>query len=305
MSIENPILRIEGRIAEIGPGMKIARMIPNRFQRTIGAWCFLDHAGPVNFAEGSGMHVHPHPHIGLQTFTWMIEGQVRHIDSLGNSQMIYPNQVNLMTAGKGISHAEVSPTDKASTLHAAQLWIALDDSHRQMEPQFQNYPDLPTVETECFQATVLVGSCLGVTSPVSVFTPLVAVDLVAKQTSTFELELYPNFEYGITLLEGEATVDGESLETGTLLYFATGNTNVTISCHAATRILMIGGEPFKEDILLWWNFVARTQAEMEKARSDWAMESPLFGVITDPIAGPRLDAPSLEGLHLKSGSRTN
>jgi len=305
MSIENPILRIEGRIAEIGKGMKIARMIPNRLRRTIGAWCFLDHAGPVNFLAGEGMNVGPHPHIGLQTFTWMIEGQVRHIDSLGNSQMIYPNQVNLMTAGRGISHAEVSPTDKASTLHAAQLWIALEDSHRHIEPQFQNYPDLPMVDTECFHATVLVGNSLGVTSPVSVFTPLVAVDLVAKQTSTFELELDPNFEHGITLLEGEATVDGESLEAGTLLYFATGHSRVTISGHAAARILVIGGEPFKEDILLWWNFVARTQEELEQARRDWAMETPRFGVITDQRAGNRLDAPSLEGLHLKAGRPTN
>ena len=299
MSIENPILRIEGRIAEIGTGLKIARMIPSRMRRTIGAWCFLDHAGPVHFAVGEGMDVGPHPHIGLQTFTWMIEGQVRHIDSLGNNQMIYPNQVNLMTAGHGISHAEISPTDKASTLHAAQLWIALPESHRHMPPQFQHYPDLPMVETDCFHATVLVGSSFGVTSPVSVFTPLVAIDVVAKQTCTFELALDPKFEHGITLLEGEATVEGESLEAGTLLYFTAGHSTVTMSCNAATRILLIGGEPFQEDILLWWNFVARTQAEMEQARSDWDAKNSRFGTITDPIAGARLIAPSLAGIHLK------
>jgi redox-sensitive bicupin YhaK (pirin superfamily) len=303
MGIEDPILRIEGRIAEIGTGLKIARLVPSRMRRMIGAWCFLDHAGPANFAAGEGMNVGPHPHIGLQTFTWMIEGRVRHVDSLGSDQIIDPNQVNLMTAGRGISHAEISPSDQASRLHAAQLWIALPDSHRHMEPHFQNYPDLPTVETECVQATVLVGTSLGVISPVSVFTPLVAVDFVAKQTSTFEIELDPTFEHGITLLEGEATVGGESLEAGTLLYFATGHSKVTVSCHTSTRILMIGGEPFKEDILLWWNFVARTQAEVEQARSDWAAQHPRFGMITDPTAGKHLIAPSLEGIHLKSGSR--
>ncbi len=300
MSIENSILRIEGRIAEIGTGLKIARMVPSRFRRTIGAWCFLDHAGPVNFAVGEGMDVGPHPHIGLQTFTWMIEGTVRHIDSLGNNQMIYPNQVNLMTAGKGISHAEISPTDKASRLHAAQLWIALEDSRRHMAPQFQNYPNLPVVKKDEFDATVLVGSSLGVTSPVEVFTPLVAVDLVVTKTGTFELELNPDFEHGITILESEASVEGEHLVAGTLLYFEKGRASVTISCQAETRILMIGGEPFKEDILLWWNFVARTQEEMEQARQDWVSQSSRFGVIEDPIAGMRLIAPSLEGIHLKS-----
>lgn len=300
MSIESPILRIEGRIAEIGTGLKIARMIPSRFHRTIGAWCFLDHAGPVNFAVGEGMNVGPHPHIGLQTFTWMIEGSVRHVDSLGSDLVIYPNQVNLMTAGKGISHAEISPTDKASTLHAAQLWIALEESHRYMEPQFQNYPNLPVVKKEEFDATVLVGNSLGVTSPVEVFTPLVAVDLVVKKSGTFELALDPSFEHGITILEGSATVAGESLEAGILLYLATGHTSVTINCDAATRILMIGGAPFKEDILVWWNFVARTQAEVEQARSDWVAKSPRFGMISDPTAGEWLTAPSLEGIHLKT-----
>jgi redox-sensitive bicupin YhaK (pirin superfamily) len=302
MSIDSPIVRIEGRVAEIGTGLKIARLVPSRMRRTIGAWCFLDHAGPVNFAVGEGMNVGPHPHIGLQTFTWMIEGTVRHVDSLGSDQIIYPNQVNLMTAGKGISHAEISPTDKASKLHAAQLWIALPDSHRHMEPQFQNYPDLPVAHKEQFDATILVGSSLSITSPVSVFTPLVAVDLLAKKTGTFEFDLDAHFEHGITVLEGSAVINGESVETGTLLYFAEGRLSVTITCDATTRILIVGGEPFKEDILLWWNFVARTQEDIEQARHDWVVQSPRFGFITDPTAGERLSVPSLEGIHLKTKS---
>lgn len=302
MSIDSPIVRIEGRIAEIGTGLKIARLVPSRMRRTIGAWCFLDHAGPVNFAVGEGMNVGPHPHIGLQTFTWMIEGSVRHVDSLGSDLIIYPNQVNLMTAGNGISHAEISPTDQASKLHAAQLWIALPDSHRHMEPQFKNYPELPVVHKEQFDATILVGSSLEVTSPVSVFTPLVAVDLVAKKTGTFEFELDVHFEHGITVLEGLAKVNGEALEADTLLYFADGQSSVTITCDSKTRILIVGGEPFKEDILLWWNFVGRTQTEIEQARHDWLAQSPRFGFITDPTAGERLSVPSLEGIHLKATS---
>jgi redox-sensitive bicupin YhaK (pirin superfamily) len=284
--------------------IKIARLVPSRLKRTIGAWCFLDHAGPVNFLVGQGMNVGPHPHIGLQTFTWMIEGSVRHVDSIGSDLIIYPNQVNLMTAGKGISHAEISPTDQASRLHAAQLWIALPESHRHMEPQFKNYPTLPVVQKEQFDATILVGSSLGMTSPVSVFTPLVAIDLVVKKTGSFELELDADFEHGITVLEGSASVNGASLETGTLLYFAEGHTNVSIRCDAKTRILLVGGEPFKEDIVLWWNFVARTQDEVAQARLDWIAQSPRFGSITDPTAGERLNVPSLEGIHLKASNNS-
>ncbi|MDE2420784.1 MAG: pirin family protein [Gammaproteobacteria bacterium] len=293
------IVRIEGRVAEIGTGLKIARLVPSRMRRTIGAWCFLDHAGPVSFEAGEGMNVGPHPHIGLQTFTWMIEGTVRHLDSLGSDQVIYPNQVNLMTAGKGISHAEISPMDHASRLHAAQLWIALPDQHRHVEPRFQNYPTLPVVHQDLFDATILVGSSFGMTSPVSVYTPLVAVDLLAKKTGTFELPLDTSFEHGITVLEGKALVNDEPLETGSLLYFTEGHTSVSISCDASTRILLIGGEPFKEELVLWWNFVARTQEEVEQARRDWEAKSERFGALDEATSGKRLIAPSLEGIHLK------
>src|SRR5215469_2966881 len=130
------IERLEARTAEIGGGITIRRALPNRTRRTVGAWCFLDHAGPMVFEGGGGMHVGPHPHIGLQTFTWMIEGEVVHRDSLGNEQVIKPGQVNLMTAGNGIAHAEDSAPGPVGWLHAAQLWIALPDSERHRPPAF-------------------------------------------------------------------------------------------------------------------------------------------------------------------------
>ena len=297
---EIPAERIIGRVAEIGTGFKIARLVPSRQRRTIGAWCFLDHAGPVHFEVGGGMHVGPHPHIGLQTFTWMIEGQVRHLDSLGSDQLISPHQVNLMTSGNGISHAEVSASDEAGTLHAAQLWIALPDAHRHTAAQFQHYPDLPVVQQHDFSATVLVGSYFGETSPVAVYSPLLGVDLVFTQAATVTLPFDAHFEYGITLLEGSAIVGGEALAAGELLYFAAGHESVTIQAETGVRLLLIGGEPFAEDILVWWNFVARTQAEIEQARADWEAESPRFGTVARlDLAGDRLIAPSLSGIQMK------
>src|ERR1700716_3712470 len=128
--------RIETRAAEVGSGLIVRRALPNRRRRLVGAWCFLDHAGPMEFGRGGGMGVGPHPHIGLQTFTWMIEGAVMHRDSLGNEQLITPGQVNLMTAGRGIAHAEDSDSDSASAgrLHAVQLWIGPADRHPHRAP---------------------------------------------------------------------------------------------------------------------------------------------------------------------------
>ncbi|MBF2979098.1 pirin family protein, partial [Pseudomonas aeruginosa] len=139
---EHLLQRVTARAAEIGGGITVSRLMPSRQRRMIGAWCFLDHAGPAEFEPGGGLAVGPHPHIGLQTFTWMIQGEALHRDSLGNVQVIRPGQVNLMTAGHGIAHTEESLPDERHA-HAAQLWIALPYEQRDIAPAFDHHPDLP------------------------------------------------------------------------------------------------------------------------------------------------------------------
>lgn len=288
--------RLETRNAEIGGGLTIRRALPNRGRRTVGAWCFLDHAGPMDFGSGGGMHVGPHPHIGLQTFTWMIEGQVVHRDSLGNEQIISPGQVNLMTAGAGIAHAEDSAPGRAGRLHAAQLWIALPEGERRRPPAFRNYPHLPLIETGGFAVRVLAGSALGEKSPAEVFSPLVGVDLSCAGRASLDLPLETSFEHAAIVLEGAARLGGEPLKPGTMLYFGTGLGALALECAAAARILLVGGTPFGEEILVWWNFVARTPAEIETATRDWN-EGRFGAVIGSPA--PALIAPSPAGLNLR------
>ena len=199
------------RSAEIGKGTVIKRALPSKQKRMIGAWCFLDHAGPVTFNTGDGLDVGPHPHIGLQTFTWMIEGTMLHSDSIGTvNQLIQPKQVNLMTAGHGISHTEVAPANETH-MHAAQLWIALPDDKLHMAPQFDHYPELPVVQQDGIAHTVLVGEFLQTTSPVQIHTPLLAVDMTATQEVTTRIDLNPAFEYGFLALEGTADINGHHL----------------------------------------------------------------------------------------------
>ncbi|HYL03520.1 MAG TPA: pirin family protein [Steroidobacteraceae bacterium] len=263
------IERLEARSAEIGGGLTIRRALPHLRRRTVGAWCFLDHAGPLDHAAGGGLRVGPHPHIGLQTFTWMIEGEVVHRDSLGNEQLITPGQVNLMTAGRGIAHAEDSAPGRAGRLHAAQLWIALPDAERQRAPAFRNYPELPLVETGGFRVRVLAGSALGGTSPAEVYSPLVGLDLTAETPASLALPLEPAFEHAALTLSGRAGIEGEALVPGILLYLGAGRRELSVRCEEPVRLLLIGGVPFAEEVLLWWNFVARTSAEIEQATGDW------------------------------------
>ena len=285
-----PPQRYGARAAIIGEDTRILRALPHRERRTVGAWCFLDHLGPVQFAPGKGMHVGAHPHIGLQTFTWMIEGEVVHRDSLGNEQVVRPGQVNLMTAGRGIVHTEDSLLEGAR-LHAAQLWIALPDAQRRCAPAFQNYPDLPQVDTGGWRATVLAGSALGRTAPARVYTPLVGLDMASTGPAHTQLALQPGFEHAAMVLRGAATVAGEALAPGEWLYFAPGRTALDVRCDGATQWLLLGGEPFAEDILIWWNLVARNQDELQIALDDWnaGRFAPVrAGSPADPLAAPSL-----------------
>jgi hypothetical protein len=290
---------IAGRRADLGGGLSVARVLPSATLRTVGAWCFLDHAGPARFASGGGMRVGPHPHIGLQTFTWMIEGEVLHHDSLGNRQIIAPGEVNLMTAGRGIAHSEESVGDQG-TVHAAQVWIALPDTQRHCEPAFVHHASLPVARVDGFRATVLAGSAFGVSSPVNLFSELIGIDFVADAAGRTRVDLRPDCEHALVCLSGTARVDGQAIDPGVLHYASPGRDRVELACDAAAQLLLIGGTPFDEALLIWWNFVARTQAEIEQAAADWNAGRRFGEVPGTPLA--RVPAPETAGLRLKARS---
>lgn len=287
----NAITRIEARSADLGEGMLVRRFLPSRQQRMVGAWCFLDHAGPVRFAPGKGMHVGAHPHIGLQTFTWLIEGEVMHRDSLGNAQIIRPGQVNLMTAGRGIAHTEDSLHD-GEPLHAAQLWIALPPEAEACAPDFAHYPELPQWQDDGARMTLLAGTHAGRTAPTRLYSPLLGLDIASDDASSLRLALDADFEYGLLPLVGEAKVDGESVGADEFAYLGRGRQTLELALSAGTRLLLLGGEPFAEPVLMWWNFVGSTKAAIAMAQADWEQHRPRFGPVGDGQA-PRLVAPPL------------
>lgn len=286
-----PALALTAREAILGEGMKIRRLLPHREQRMIGAWCFFDHAGPADVSQGSGVRVGPHPHTGLQTFSWMVDGEILHRDSLGYKQLLNKGQVNLMTAGKGISHSEESPQQRSPTLQLAQFWIALPEAKRFMEPAFEHYPDLPKIEQENVTITVLVGELFNCTSPVTVYSPLVGADITTRSQACIKLPLKKEFEYGVAVLTGSASVNDEAIKPGTLLYLGKGREHLTIQTPEASQIILIGGEPFGEDIMLYWNFVARDKKEVVEFIRLWN-DTDHFGQVVG-YEGEPLEAPKL------------
>jgi quercetin 2,3-dioxygenase len=283
--------RIDTTTVEIGAGLRVRRALPSRHRRLVGAWCFLDHFGPTEVAKTRGMRIGPHPHIGLQTVTWLHAGELLHRDSLGTEQRIEPGALNLMTAGKGIAHSEESPEPHSPQLHGVQFWVALPEAARHMAPAFEHHPKVPSVTTQRLRVSVLAGAFLGEQSPARFHSPLMGASIVAPAGSVATLPLREDWEYGAIVTYGRAEVAGQRTIPGALIYLAPGRSGVPIVTGAGDAgLILVGGAPLGEDVLMWWNFVARTKAEITQACGDWNTGAPYFGEVRGYL-GERLTAP--------------
>jgi len=278
------------REARVGD-MTVRRLLPLRLRRSVGAWCFVDHYGPMSVDGVAGMRVPPHPHIGLQTVTWLLSGNVLHRDSLGSEQMIRPGQLNLMTAGRGIAHSEESPAEHDPQLHGVQLWVALPDAFRHTQPAFAHHADLPAAGVGGFEATVFAGSLAGAQSPAIMFSEIVGAELAATRDASANVPLAPAHEHVVFAAAGPAAVAGTSLHPGQLIYLGTGRERVAVSAPAGSRLILLGGVPLGETLLMWWNLVARTPDEIAAAAADW--RAGRFAPVAD-YDGPPLPAPPLD-----------
>lgn len=283
-------------------GIPVARLLPQARRKTVGAWCFLDHAGSdeLKFADDSdGLQVGLHPHINLQTFTWMLQGEVWHQDSLGNRQLIRPKQVNLMTAGTGnqagISHTEQTP-DGIKDLHAVQLWIALP-MDQDIQPNFEHYPELPTWSRDGINYILTTGSYHGHTAPTTQYSPLLGVDMQFTQDGAFGIDEVDGFEYGFLVIKGELRINGQTYaqdELAVLSDCKNAQGELELWAAAGTHVMLLGGEPLAHPTVIWWNFVGRSIDDLKQAVSDWNNHHERFGDISlDGTQLKRLIAPEV------------
>ncbi|MGY1716932.1 pirin family protein [Geodermatophilus sp. SYSU D01106] len=287
----------------LGPGTPVRRLLPTLGRRMVGAWAFVDHYGPDDVAATAGMQVTPHPHTGLQTVSWLIEGSVHHRDSLGSDVTFGPRQLALMTAGHGIAHSEQSPVPHPRFLHGAQLWVALPDGARDTAPAFEHHAALPGFASDGLTATVLMGSFGGATSPGTAHSPLVGVDLDLAAGADVEVPLEPDFEHALLGAAGGADVEGAPLAHGAMVYLGTGRRSVRIRTDAPTRLLLLGGEPFEERLVMWWNFVGRSGEEITEYAERWNDGDARFGAVPGFGEDERQLAPALPPVPLKARGR--
>ncbi len=263
--------------------LAVRRALPTRGRRTVGPWCFCDHLGPATYREDRRYDVAPHPHVGLQTVTWLLEGAMVHRDSLGSEQLIRPGQVNLMSAGDGVVHSEENPGLDHGELHGVQLWLAQPDATRHGAPAFAHHEDPPRVELDHGLATLVVGSSMGLVSSARPDAPGLALELrLARGTSAVALDA--GFEHALLVAEGEVVLGGEAVTPGSLAYLEPGLDEVDLVAHEGAVALLIGGAPFPEAVVMWWNFVARSHEEIARAYEAYLKHDERFGEVDSALA---------------------
>jgi redox-sensitive bicupin YhaK (pirin superfamily) len=296
-----------------GPrAMLVHRTLPSRGRTMIGAWCFIDHYGPSVVAESGPMTVPPHPHTGLQTVSWLFEGEIEHRDSVGSHAFVRPGVLNLMTAGRGISHSEIS-TPAATVLHGVQLWVALPSRSRQVDPFFERHDAAATALGDA-EASVFVGELAGASTGATTFTELVAAELRIPAGGTAVVPARPDFEYGVLVDQGPVRVDGQDAVRTELVYLGLGRTAFSVTAGGPARVLLIGGVPLGEQILMWWNFVGRSHEEIVEYRAEWQREAGVENGATaaaasapvspgiEPAAAPPVPAPRFGASHHYAGA---
>ena len=296
-------LTLEPREVPLGGvrNMFVLRTLPHRNLPTIGAWCFLDRFGPAE----TKMRVDPHPHIGLQTVTWPLVGEIRHRDTVGSDVDLRRGQLNLMTAGRGIAHSEYSVGEAPRALDALQFWVALPSDAT--APGFEQHTELPEVTVPATTgadaaATVVLGEFAGTTSPASVFTPIVGAELRIPAGTTVSLPLTAAWENAIVLVEGDAHVEEHPMAHNEMLYLGDSRETVEVSSTDGALMFLLGGEPFAEDLVMWWNFAGRSHEEIVEARDAWEAGSDRFGQVVGH-GDERIPAPPLPPVRLMARSR--
>ncbi len=287
--------------------MNVRRTLPLKQRSLVGAWCFADHYGPDRVAATGGMDVAPHPHTGLQTVSWLFEGEIEHRDSVGSHAMVRPGELNLMTAGRGISHSEVS-TPGTDVLHGVQLWVALPESVRTVRPTFEHVvPD--EARDGDVRCRVFIGSWLGLTSPATIHSPLLGAELTLEPGASARLPLEAEFEHGVLVDSGDVTVNGAAVARAAMAYLPPGTRTLSLTAGATpARLVLLGGEPLDEQLIMWWNFIGRTHEEVLAFRQQWQDEVNAFADGRPPTTrfgrvagypGKPLPAPEMPAVRLR------
>lgn len=262
------MLLIDGREHDLGGGMKVRRILPFAKKRMVGPFIFLDQMGPVTIPAEINMDVRPHPHIGLSTLTYLFKGRLIHRDSLGFVQEIVPGQVNWMISGSGIAHSERAHPDdrrRGHELHGLQFWVALPDGKEDRPPAFHHYETLPEQTTPTRRLKLIAGTAFGLESPLAAQSPMLLAEVFTQGRDDLSLDL-KGFELGIYVLAGQVRVGDRQIQP---LQLAVLDGPEHVIAEGGSHYVVLGGEPFATERLIWWNLVSSSRERILEAQRAW------------------------------------
>lgn len=262
---------IEERRRGLGGGLEVGRVLPFAKQRMVGPFIFFDHMGPLDVMPGtdSSIDIRPHPHIGLSTVTYLFSGEVMHRDSLGYEQTIRPQEVNWMTAGRGITHSERFEHARINGdhLHGIQAWVALPVEQEESAPSFSHHAgsDLPQWNDKGVAGQLIAGSAYGLTASAETHSPLFYAHLDMTPGSTAEIPGGYS-ERALYIATGAVELGGSRYESGRMLVLGSSASRLLALDHST--VMVLGGEPIGERFI-YWNFVSSSKDRLAQAAADW------------------------------------
>jgi redox-sensitive bicupin YhaK (pirin superfamily) len=254
--------------AQLTGAATVLRALPRRELRRVGPFVFFDHFGP--HASDGALDVLPHPHVGLQTVTYLYSGAIEHRDCLGSVQLIRPGDVNWMTAGRAITHAEMVVRG-GEPLHGIQTWVGLPPGQRKIEPAFEHFGGevLPEVRYPGAVVKVIAGELDGRRSPVPTFQPLTYLDLSLEPGAGLRLPVNPGHELALYVAVGEVSLGETRVAQGVMAGLEAGGGSVHLASATGARAMLVGGEPLAEPTVIWWNFIVDSIEEGRACEQDW------------------------------------
>ena len=256
-----------------GDGFEVRRAIPAKAYEAVGPFIFLDHFGPIEFLPGEAKGASAHPHAGIETLTLLLEGRSIHKDSLGNTSVMQPGEVQWMRAGRGIVHDEGPDAEIRRTggrNHGIQLWLNMPKGTKQDEPAYRHFlaSDIPLIEGDKAQARIVSGRVGDVTGPLESNGNPVVIHVSLKAGGSITLDTHGAQELALYTMTGTAILPGQTVEPGDLVRFGTGNT-VSLQADQDSEILIVGGEPLDAPIVRHGPFVMNSIEEMERTVRDY------------------------------------
>jgi len=262
-------LKLTAKETGLVGNFSVYRALPRRELRRVGGFVFFDHFDAENIAPEQ-FDVPPHPHIGLQTVTYLFEGEILHTDSLGFRELITPGAVNWMTAGKGITHAE-QVLKLQPRMHGIQSWVGLPHDKRKIAPSFEHFPmnDLPVVEIRKAKIRVLAGNLEENVSPIPTYQELTYLDISAEPKCLAAITVNPSHELAVYVCEGKISINGETVEKFELAKLSDGEEVLAFTSDPGAKFVVFGGETLPEPTVIYWNFISETLSEAKQAMLDW------------------------------------